>query len=159
MDTVAVEALDVNSSARRRVFEQLQSVISLVACDCVRDLVNESLDAEVDARLGRGRWEPRASSDEVPMPWECHGCGAASSDAFRRNGHYTRSLSTLYGSVEGIRVPMLRCVLCGSSANAEYAALPKHQQLWWDVDEAALFKYGAEEGLRHIGQEVGDRLG
>lgn len=159
MSRVAVEALDVNSSARRRVFDELQSVVSLVACGCVRDVVNASLDAEVDARLGRGRWEPRASSDEVAMPWECHGCGAASSDAFRRNGHYTRGLSTLYGAVKGIRVPMLRCVHCGSSANVEYAALPKHQQLWLDVDEAALFKYGAEEGLRHIGEEVGDRLG
>jgi len=37
--------------------------------------------------------------------------------------------------------------------------LAKHQQLWLDVDEEALFAYGTEEGLRHIADRVGRALG
>ena len=78
---------------------------------------------------------------------------------FARNGHYGRQLQTMGGSVEGLRVPMLECKVCGGSAAIEFGALAKHQQLWLDVDEEALFAYGTEEGFRHIADRVGRALG
>lgn len=78
---------------------------------------------------------------------------------FARNGHYGRQLQTLHGSLMGVRVPMLECKVCGGSAAIEFGALAKHQQLWLDVDEEALFAYGTEEGFRHIADRVGRALG
>ncbi len=159
MTTVSVMPLAVNSYERQDVFNALWDEVGRISCATLRELVNGALDDEVSHRLGRGAYEPRDRSGDVTVAWECHRCGESNASQLKRNGHYRRQLQTTLGTIKDIRVPMVRCVRCGAAANVEFAALRKHKQMWIDVDLGVLFAYGAEEGFRHIAEDVGQQLG
>ena len=159
MSTIDIRPLDVNSYERQVVFNELTDALDGIGCDALAMLLNGVLDDEVTAGLGRESGAPREQSVGVEAPWACHRCGVTAASDLKRNGHYPRGLQTTRGSVVGLRVPMVRCVACGAAADIEFAALRKHKQLWLDVEFEVMFAYGAEEGMRHIAQRVGDRLG
>lgn len=159
MVTISVSPLAVNSYERHEVFSGLWDGVTGIACGALRELVSGVLDDEVSHRLARGAYEPRHRSGDATVPWKCHRCGADNASQLKRNGHYRRQLQTTLGTIKDIRVPMVRCVGCGAAANVEFAALRKHKQMWIDVDLAVLFSYGAEEGFRHIAEDVGQQLG
>jgi len=157
--TIEIEPVAVNSVDRYFTFRALTDRLREVSLEALACLLNGALDDEVTAALGRGHRSSRASSGTREMPWSCGRCETSLARDFARDGHYPRQLQTMRGSVECVRVPMLECKVCGGSAAVEFAALAKHQQLWLDVDEEALFAYGTEEGLRHIADRVGRALG
>lgn len=159
MLTIEIEPVAVNSLDRHFAFRALSLRLREVCSDALGCLLNEALDDEVTAALGRDRRSDRSSSGVAQLPWACGRCGASNARDFTRDGHYRRQLQTMGGSVGCVRVPMLECQVCGGSAAIEFGALARHQQLWLDVDEEALFAYGTEEGLRHIADRVGQALG
>lgn len=159
MLTIEMEPLAVNSMDRYLTFRSLRDRLGEVCREALVLLLNEALDSEVTAALGRGHRSRRSSSGKAQLPWGCGRCGASLAREFARNGHYGRQLQTLHGSLVGVRVPMLECKVCGGAAAVEFGALAKHQQLWLDVDEEVLFAYGTEEGLRHIADRVGRASG
>jgi transposase-like protein len=159
MLTIEVEPAVVNSVDRYLTWQSVMARAQEVVAGALRELVNGSLDDEVTGALGRERRAPRAASGEVELPWGCGRCGTRRARDFERDGHYPRQLQTTGGSLAEVRVPMLECKVCGGGAEMEFAALPKHQQLWLDIDAEVLFAYGTEEGLRHIGDRVGRALG
>lgn len=159
MDTVTIEALDVNSYDRQQVFTLLQEGVTQLSCRVLSQFINEALDGEVTKRLQRPRRAPRADSGQAQLPWRCHRCGTTLARDFQRDGHYRRGLQTTLGSLNEIRVPMLECQQCGAAADIEFAALRKHKQLWLDIQQEAVFCYGVNEGMRHIAQQVARQLG
>jgi transposase-like protein len=159
MDTIRVAPLQVNSFERQVVFRQVQDTAQAMTCMLLTQLVNGTLDEQVRHDLQRPRRAPRSASGDTRVPFACHRCGGDRARDFERDGHYRRGLQTTSGSLVDVRVPMLECKLCGASADIEFAVLPKHKQLWLDVDEEVIFAYGTEEGLRHIAERVGRQLG
>jgi len=159
MGTIEVQGSAVKGSRRSEVFARLVAVSGEITRRGLTELINAELDAEVTASLQRPRRSLREASGEVAAPWVCHRCGSQRARDFERDGHYARRLQTLSGGLVAVRVPMLECQVCGASADIEFAALPKHKQLWLDIDEEMLFGYGADEGLRHIAERVGKQLG
>ena len=157
--TLSIEALGGNTYERQVVFDGLMGLLTDVTREALWVLINGLLDDEVTHRLQRGRRAPRQRSGDVSVPRACHGCGQTCAEDMKLNGHYPRGLQTTRGTVVGLRVPMVRCMRCGASADIGSAALRKHKQLWLDVDAEVLFAYGAEEGLRHIAERVGQQLG
>ena len=159
MLTIEVEPAVVNSIDRYLTWRSVWARVQDVVTGALRELVNGVLDDEVTVALGREHRAPRAASGEVELPWGCCRCATRRARDFERDGHYPRQLQTTGASLAEVRVPMLECKVCGGAAEMEFAALPKHQQLWLDIDAEVLFAYGTEEGLRHIGDRVGRALG
>lgn len=159
MNTIAVAPDQVNVFDRDVVFRQLQDAAGKMTRALLTELVNGALEQQIDAHLRRPRRAPRSCSKDARVPFVCHRCGGSLARDFERDGHYRRGLQTTSGSLVEVRVPMLECKLCGASADIEFAALPKHKQLWLDIDEEIIFAYGAEESLRHIAERVGRQLG
>jgi len=159
MLTIEFEPAVVNSIDRYLTWRSVWARVQEVVTGALRELVNGVLDDEVTVALGREHRARRAASGEVELPWGCRRCGTRGARDFERDGHYPRQLQTTGASLAEVRVPMLECKVCGGAAEMEFAALPKHQQLWLDIDAEVLFAYGTEEGLRHIGDRVGRALG
>lgn len=159
MLTIEVGPAVVNRVDRYLTWRSVWSRAQAAVTGAVGELVNGVLDEEVTVALGRERRAPRSASGEVELPWGCGRCGTRRAGDFERDGHYRRQLQTTSGSLAEVRVPMLECKVCGGAAETAFAALPKHQQLWLDIDAEVLFAYGTEEGLRHIGDRVGRALG
>jgi len=157
--TVSVAPLDVNTHSREEVLRGVMGIVDDVACQALEYLLNGVLDDEVTDGLAREPGAAREDSAEAQAPWACHRCGQVHACAMKRNGHYPRNLQTTRGTIVGLKVPMVRCMTCGASANIEFAALRKQKRLWLDVESEVLFAYGAEEGLRHIAERVGRQLG
>jgi len=158
MDTIETVETGVKGSQRGQVFERLVETMRGLTQQGLTRLIAEELETEVTECLGRPRRSLRSLSGSQEVPWACHRCGGRQAQDFMRDGHYTRGLQTLSGGLS-LPVPMLECQVCGASADVEFAALPKHKQLWLDIDEEMVFGYGADEGMRHIAERVGKHLG
>jgi len=158
MSTIEIGETGVKGSLRGVVFERLVETMRGITQRGLTRLIRGEVEAEVTQWLGRPPRSPRSGSGSREMPWACHGCGSRRAQDFMRDGHYPRRLQTLSGGL-ALQVPVLECQVCGASANVEFAALPKHKQLWLDLEEEMLFGYGADEGMRHIAERVGKQLG
>jgi transposase-like protein len=158
MNRLSVEAVDVNCSDRREVFDAIMAEATDRAARTAGAMINLMADAEVTEALGREHRAPRSASGDTQLPWACHGCGTTLARDFERNGHYRRGVQTTVGQLENVQVPMLRCE-CGAAADAEFSVLRKHKQLWLDVDAEAIFCYGQAAGTRRIAEQVGRQLG
>jgi len=159
MNRLSVEAVDVNCSDRRKVFEAVMAEATDQAALTAGRMINLFSDAEATEALGREHRAPRSASGDTQLPWACHGCGTTLARDFERNGHYRRGVQTTVGQLENVQVPMLRCTECGAAADAEFSVLRKHKQLWLDVDAEAIFCYGQSGGTRRIAEQVGRQLG
>jgi transposase-like protein len=159
MSRLSVEAIDVNCSDRREVFEEVMAEATSRAAMTVGVMINLMADAEATEALGREHRARRSASGDTKLPWACHGCGTTLARDFERNGHYPRGVQTTIGQLDNVQVPMLRCTECGAAADVEFSVLRKHKQLWLDVDAEAIFCYGQAGGTRRIAEQVGRQLG
>ena len=96
MLTIGMEPLAVNSMGRYLTFRSLTDRLGEVCREALVLLLNEALDSEVTAALGRGHRSRRSSSGKAQLPWGCGRCGASLAREFARNGHYGRQLQTLH---------------------------------------------------------------
>src|SRR6056297_1438371 len=159
MNTLSIEAVDVNCSDRREVFEAVMAEVTDQAAVTAEAMINLIVDEEATEALGREHRAPRSASGDTQLPWACHGCGTTLARDFERNGHYRRGMQTTVGQLDNVQVPMLRCTECRSAADAQFSVLRKHKQLWLDVDAEAIFCYGQAAGTRRIAEQVGRQLG
>lgn len=71
------------------------------------------LEAEVSVTLEREKGARRRISGQPRLiDWECGHCGCRDANQCLRDGHDRRSLSTRWGKVSELRVPMLECQVC-----------------------------------------------
>jgi transposase-like protein len=130
------------------------------AQEAVRGVVTEVVEAEVTAKLGREKGQPReAESQARESDWKCGHCGCSDANQFIRDGHYRRELQTGWGTVQNLQVPMLECQRCKHDVICNYAILEKHQRFWMDLTQDALWSSGCGQSLRDIRERWSATIG
>jgi hypothetical protein len=136
---------------QKTILQQVQCHMQKAAQEAVRGVVTEVVEAEVTAKLGREKGEPRQTqSQERAIDWKCGHCGCSDANQFIRDGHYRRELQTGWGTVQNLPVPMLECQRCQHDVICEYAILEKYKKYWMDLAQDALWSSGCSQSLRDI---------
>ena len=109
------------------------------ALQAIKQVLSACLEAEVTAKLGREKGEPRrASSHEREIDWKCGHCGCQDANHFTRDGHYKRNLETGYGHLQSLPIPMVECQRCHHDVICTFALLEKYERFWIDFQQDAL---------------------
>lgn len=136
---------------RKTILQHVQSCMQRAAQEAVRGVVTEVVEAEVTAKLGREKGQPRQTqSQERAIDWKCGHCGCNDANQFIRDGHYRRELQTGWGTVQNLPVPMLECQCCQHDVICEYAIVEKYKKYWMDLAQDALWSSGCSQSLRDI---------
>lgn len=139
---------------RKEILQAVQAQAKSAACAAIKEVLEAFLEAEVSVKLGREKGESRRiSGQERPIDWECGHCGCTDANQFTRDGHYQRGLSTSWGQVSDLRVPMLECQVCQHDVASHFALLEKYHRFWMDLDQNVLFASGFGESLRHLQEQ------
>lgn len=125
----SIPAQNPRFEAYRRVREEVAVQVRPI----VERLLNESLDREVDALLGRACYQRVDLRDRTEVAAKCNQCGCQRRAQFRRGGHEDRTIATLYGAVQ-IRMPRIECS-CGGLVGHDYLSVKRRARLWYDVRE------------------------
>jgi hypothetical protein len=133
------------------VLQSVQKQAKAAACEAIKPVLQEFLEAEVCAKLGREKGESRHSSGQPrEIDWPCGHCGCQDANQFTRDGHYRRGLETGWGHLSDLRVPMLECQKCQHDVIIQFALLEKYKRFWMDLDQDVLFGSGFCESLRQM---------
>jgi hypothetical protein len=98
---------------RKNVLKAVQEQAKVAARAAIKPILEAFLEAEVSAKLGREKRESRRMRDQPRrIDWQCTNCGCNHANQMTRDGHYRRGLSTGWGHVSDLRVPMLECQEC-----------------------------------------------
>jgi len=136
---------------RKNVLQAVQEQAKAAACAAIRPVIQEFLETEVCAKLGREKGEARhISSQPCEIDWQCGHCGCQDANQFTRDGHYRRGLSTGWGHLSDLRVPMLECQQCQHDVVTQFTILEKYKRFWMDLDQDVLFGSGFCESLRYL---------
>jgi len=136
---------------QKTILQQVQCHMQKAAQEAVRGVATEVVEAEVTAKLGREKGQPRpAKSQERAIDWKCGNCGCSDANQFIRDGHYRRDLQTGWGTVQDLQVPMLECQRCKHDVICDYAILEKYKRFWMDLAQDALWSSGCSQSLRDI---------
>jgi hypothetical protein len=144
---------------RKKVLQEVQQQMKLVALEAILAILQEYLEAEVTVKLGRGKGVPRTGGTVREIDWQCSHCGCRDANQFTRDGHYRRELQTGWGHVRDLRVPMLECQMCHHDVVCHFAIFEKNQRFWLDLDQDALLSTGLCQSLREIAERWGEILG
>jgi hypothetical protein len=145
---------------RKTILQAVQSHMQTAAQEAVRGVVTEVVEAEVTAKLGREKGQPREAKSQVrESDWKCGHCGCSDANQFIRDGHYRRELQTGWGTVQNLQVPMLECQRCKHDVICNYAILEKHQRFWMDLTQDALWSSGCGQSLRDISERWSATIG
>jgi len=126
----------------------------------VKPILEATLEAEVTAKLGREKGMARqAGSQPRLIDWKCGYCGCQDANHFTRDGHYRRTLETMWGPLSDLRVPMLECQCCHHDVICEFSILEKFQRFWVDLQQDALFSTGLGQSLRAISERWSGQRG
>jgi len=101
---------------------------------------NGRLEAEVTTYVGRPKGQHRRSLRGTVSPLLCPACTRHATLDFLRNGHYERTLLTMWGGLH-LAVPRVECV-CGHCPPIPFTVLDRYDRLWSDLD-AAIVQYTA----------------
>jgi Transposase, Mutator family len=136
---------------RKNVLQTVQGQAKAAACEAIKPVLQEFLEAEVSAKLGRKKGEPRHISGQArEIDWQCGHCGCQDANQFTRDGHYRRGLETGWGHLSDLGVPMVECQKCQHDVITQFAILEKYKRFWMDLDQDVLFGSGFCESLRQM---------
>jgi hypothetical protein len=145
---------------RQAILEEVYQQAKGAATAAVKAVIEALLEAEVSAKLGREKGAVRHISGQPrEVDWVCGQCGCADAQHFTRDGHYRRSLQTGWGSIQGLRVPMLECQQCGHDVICHFTILEKYERFWLDLDQDVVLGSGLCESLRHLAERWGEAVG
>lgn len=136
---------------RKHVLQAVQEQAKAAARAAIRPVLQEFLETEVCAKLGREKGEARHISSQLrEIDGQCGHCGCRDANQFTRDGHYRRGLSTGWGHLSDLRIPMLECQQCQHDVVTQFTILEKYKRFWMDLDQDVLFGSGFCESLRHL---------
>jgi hypothetical protein len=148
----------LKSEERQVILESIQTPLQPIITQGVTLVLQEFLEQEVTAKLGRAKRRARqVSSQPRLIAWQCAGCGCRDANQFTRDGHYQRSLQTGWGDLQALRVPMRECQCCQHDVVAHFAILEKHRRFWLDAGHRAIFGSGLCQSLRQREYNNGQR--
>jgi hypothetical protein len=140
----------LNGEDRKQAIQTVQQLRE-AALAAITVVLETFLEAEVAAKLGREKGEPRRVCGQAhEIDWYCGHCGCRDANRFIRDGHYQRALVTNWGVVKALKVPMLECQDCGHDVICHYAILEKFQRFWLDLDQGVMLGSDLCESLRHL---------
>ncbi len=138
---------------RTSILQEIQRQAKAAALTAVKPVFTTFLEAEVTAKLGRSKRDPRQVSGQArEIDWQCAACGSRDANQFIRDGHYRRDLETGWGHLDGVQVPMLECQRCGHDVICHFAIMEKFRRFWLDFEQDVVFGSGLCESLRHLSQ-------
>ena len=141
----------IQRKERQSVLQAVQAQAKIAARAAIRPVLQEFLEAEVCAKLGREKGVPRQMSGQPrEVDWQCRHCGCQDANQFIRDGHYRRSLETGWGHLSDLRIPMLECQRCQHDVITQFAILEKYKRFWMDLDQDVLFGSGFCQSLRYL---------
>ena len=144
---------------RRQVLQAVQQQAKATALEAIKPVLSTFLEAEVTAKLGREKGQPRrVSSQQRLIDWHCGHCGCQDANQFIRDGHYRRGLATSWGYLENLPVPMLECQNCQLDVVAQFTILEKFAGFWFDLDQEVLFGIRLAQCLRELGERLSATL-
>lgn len=145
---------------RQIILEVVYQQAKGAATVAVKAVIETLLEAEVSAKLGREKGAVRhISAQPREVDWVCGHCGCVDAQQFTRDGHYRRSLQTGWGSIEGLRVPMLECQQCGHDVICHFTILEKYERFWLDLAQDVVLGSGLCESLRHLSERWSEAVG
>jgi len=113
MSNITFSQAKLKGEARQNAIQTVQAQLQAAALKAITPRLTSFLEAELQAKLGRARYEPRLVGTEPRLiDWQCGNYGCDDANEFTRDGHYQRSLETGWGHISGLRVPMLECQKC-----------------------------------------------
>jgi transposase-like protein len=101
---------------------------------------NQALEAEATTCLGRPKGRHRAGLQSTVSQLVCPVCSRQATLDFVRNGHYERTLATLWGNLN-LSVPRVECV-CKHCPALPTLLFDRYDRVWSDLD-AAVIQYTA----------------
>src|SRR5260370_340431 len=146
---VNIEEFRKEKEAWKTILQQVQCNMQQVAQEAVREVATEVVEAEVTAKLGREKGQPRQSQERA-IDWKCKHCECSDANQFIRDGHYRRELQTGWGVIQNLHVPMLECQCCKHDVVCDYAILEKYKRFWMDLSQDVLWSSGCSQSLRDI---------
>ena len=88
---------------RTSILQEIQRQAKAAALTAVKPVFTTFLEAEVTAKLGRGKRDPRHVSGQArEIDWQCTSCGSRDANQFIRDGHDRRDLETGWGHLDGV---------------------------------------------------------
>jgi len=136
---------------RKTVLQEVQQQMQRAVLEAIRVVATDGLEAEVTAKLGREKGQPRETNGQArEIDWKCGSCGCTDANQYIRDGHYRRELQTGWGTVQNLPVPMLECQYCKHDVICEYTILEKYKRFWMDLSQEALWSSGCSQSLRDI---------
>ncbi|GER87315.1 hypothetical protein KDW_14770 [Dictyobacter vulcani] len=133
------------------MLQTVQEQARAAARAAIKPILEAFLEAEVSVKLGREKGESRRISGQPrPIDWQCGHCGCIDANQMTRDGHYRRSLSTGWGHLSDVRVPMLECQACQHDVVCHFAIVEKYRRFWMDLDQDVLFGSGFCQSLRQL---------
>jgi transposase-like protein len=120
--------------------EALRQDIMTTITPTVVGTFEDALEEEVTTYTGRRKGQHRAGLQAAASPLVCAVCSRHATLDFVRNGHYERTLLTLWGSLD-LSVPRVECV-CGHCPALPPVLFDRYDRLWSDLD-AAIIQYTA----------------
>lgn len=157
--SVIIDGIRVELMHRLELCLRIRRMMTEAALGAAKAAIEAVLQDEANERLGRERYEWRYLSRSGTTDWRCKGCGTNAGEDFGRNGVYRRNLALRQGLISNLRVPRVRCQVCGSSIPAIFAVIEKYKRFWYDLTELALMEYGLSLSLRRIAAKLGKALG
>ncbi|MEO6893085.1 MAG: transposase [Ktedonobacteraceae bacterium] len=149
--SIAFSSGKLQGQERKEILQAVQEQAKVAACVAIKPILEAFLEAEVSAKLGREKGESRRiSGQEHQIDWQCGHCGCTDANQFTRDGHYHRGLSTGWGHLSDLRMPMLECQQCQHDVAHHIAIVEKYHRYWMDLDQNVLFGSGFGESLRHV---------
>jgi transposase-like protein len=150
----------LQSQERKTILQEVQHQMQRVALEAIRVVATDGLEAEVTAKLGREKGQPREAKSHVrEIDWKCGTCECNDANQFTRDGHYRRDLQTGWGTIQNLQVPMLECQQCKHDVICDYALLEKYQRFWMDLTQEALWSSGCSQSLRDMSERWSATVG
>ena len=101
----------------------------------VQRVVEDALEAEVTALLGRAAYARRATAPQRATGARCNRCQQDWAPKFARAGSYRRTLLTLEAAVV-LRVPRVSCS-CGGQVAVPFTTVGRYERSWGELHERA----------------------
>src|SRR5688500_14958142 len=128
----------VAAAARERQQAQQQVVRARLRQELARlveRVVEEALEAEVTALLGREAYARRATAPQRATGARCNRCQQDWAPKFSRAGSYRRTLLTTAAAVV-LRVPRVSCS-CGGQVAVPFTTVGRYERSWGELHERA----------------------
>lgn len=82
----------LKGTERKTIIQTVQKELQAAALGAIRPLFTDFCEAELTAKLGREKGEPRRVSGQArEIDWQCGHCGCRDANQFMRDGQYRRA--------------------------------------------------------------------